>query len=156
MYESLHLLKKWKKKAGEPDEVLTAITHKADQLFNDLTEAQCVVSPKSTLLASTNVLGRNILRRLKAAGIPLKIADFAKDLGVASSAGKDERRNRRCRTAITLPSPLCHISSQRVCEEPNAHSPWKKNWILSVGEKIYRIWPYRAAGMSDDLPHPTR
>ena len=27
------------------------------------------------------------MRRLKAAGIPLKIADFAKDLGVASTAG---------------------------------------------------------------------
>lgn len=73
--------------AGEPDEVYKAITENFDFLAEGLREVGCVISHKTTFLASNNVPGTAIRRNLDRRGISFKYQHFAKDLGVASSAG---------------------------------------------------------------------
>ena len=56
-------------------------------LAQGLVALGCKISTKTTLLASRKCLRKDVVRALRQQGIPIQSATWAKDLGVATTAG---------------------------------------------------------------------
>ena len=69
------------------DVVVDASKKAAGTIVSGLLRAKCVLSPKSTVVASKVHIAKTIVARLRGFGMTVKMARVAKDLGVDTTAG---------------------------------------------------------------------